>query len=156
MKNVLKLGLAVLAAATLAACGSGDSSEAADKYVGNWKSSCYKDTSTNGNIYYYINKANYAKVSAAEITITATYDAHSDAACANKLGSGNLTARKMNIGAETTFLGAKSDAIVLTNISTGEAFPGFATADATRLNIVSYTPGTIPTGWGSASPYTKQ
>ena len=156
MTNILKLSLAAVAIAALAACGGGDSTEPADKYVGNWKSSCYQDTATSGNIYYYINKANYAKVSAGEIMITATYDAHSDTACASKVGSGNLTTRKMNIGAETTFLGAKADVIALITVSTGEAFPGYATTDGTKLNIITYAAGGSASGWGKASPYTKQ
>ena len=156
MKNILKLSLAAMAISALAACGGGGSSEPADKYVGNWKSACYQDTGNDGQTYYYITNWTGAKASAGEVAFTGTYLWHSDNTCANQLGKSNSTPRKMNIGAETTFLGAKSDNIVLTNMATGEAFPGYATAADGKMYFRTYTPGTTPTNWGRSSPWTKQ
>ena len=157
MKNVLKLGLAVLAAATLAACGDGGSSDVADTYVGNWKSKCFKGTGNDGNTYYYINNLGIAKASAAELSFTGTGTSHSDAACSNKLSTFDRDAIKINLGAKTTFLGAQVDSMVYTIVRTGEARQGFIVADTNNMNVVIYNnDGSPPTGWGTASPYTKQ
>lgn len=155
MKNILKLSLAVMAIAALAACGGGGSDEPADKYVGNWKSSCYESVSTSGTTFFYVNTYSVTKTSAGEVLFTGTYAAHSDGKCANSAGSGGLNGAQMNIGAETTFLGAKSDSIVRTNLVTGEALPGYATSDGNKMYLRTYTPGTSPTNWGSASPFSK-
>ena len=158
MKNILKLSLAAMAIAALAACGGGDSSEAADVYVGNWKSRCYQGTGNDGNTYYYFNNLTVTKLTAAEITFTGTGTAYSDASCTSKLSTFNRDAIKINIGAKTTYLGASVDTIVHTVIATGEARPGYMVADATKMNIaIAGSTGALPTGaWGSASPYTKQ
>ena len=146
-----------MAIAALAACGDGGSTDVADTYVGTWKSKCYKGTGNDGNTYYYFNNLTVAKVTAAEMTFTGTGTAYSDASCASKLSTFNRDAIKINIGAKTTFLGAPVDSMVYTIISTGEARPGFIVADATKMNVViNNSDGSIPTGWGSSSPYTKQ
>jgi hypothetical protein len=153
----LKLSLAVLAAATLAACGGGDSSDVADVYVGTWKSKCYKGTGSDGNTYYYYNSLAVTKATAAELAFAGTGTAYSDAACTNKLSTFARDAVKINIGAKTTFLGAPADSMVYTVVSTGEARPGFIVADTTKMNVViNNSDGSVATGWGSASPYTKQ
>jgi hypothetical protein len=159
MKNILKLSLAVLAAATLAACGDSGSSDVADTYVGAWKSGCTSYTGNDGNTYYDNHVMNLAKASAAELAGTySNRTAYSDSACKNVLGANtNFGAIKLNIGAKTTFLGASVDSMVYTVISTGEARQGFVNADSSKLNLVVVnSDGSPPRGWGAASPYTKQ
>jgi hypothetical protein len=159
MKNILKLSLAALAIAALSACGGGGSADAADTYVGNWKSNCFAYTGNDGNTYYKTTIANFAKSSAAEIMVTYnTTKAHSNSACTTVLGTiTDPGAIKINIGAATTFLGAAADNIVYTVVATGEARTGFMTANATNLSLViTDATGARPTGWGSSSPYTKQ
>jgi hypothetical protein len=159
MKNVLKLSLAAVAISALAACGGGGSSDVADTYVGNWKSNCFAYTGNDGNTYYKTTIANFAKSTAAEIIVTYnTTKAHSNSACTNFVATINdPVAVKINIGAATTFLGAASNDIVYTVISTGEARTGFISADTSKLNLViTDATGARPGGWGSSSPYTKQ
>jgi hypothetical protein len=158
MKKLLKLSLAAMAIAALAACGGGDSSEAADTFVGNWKSKCYGYTSVSGATYYATRIMALTKTSAAELA--ANYSntlAHSDSGCTNPLGTiQSSSPAKINLGADTTFLGAAAKAIVVT-LTTGEARQGFITANASNLNIViTDATGARPLGWGAASPYTKQ
>jgi hypothetical protein len=159
MKNILKLSLAAVAIAALSACGGGGSSDAADVYVGNWKSNCFAYTGNDGNTYYKTTIGNFAKSSAAEILVTySTTKAHSNSSCTNVLGTiTDPVAIKLNIGATTSFLGANANAIVYTIVSTGEARQGFIAADATKLNlVVTDATGARPTGWGASSPFTKQ
>jgi hypothetical protein len=159
MRNFLKLGLAALAVAALAACGGGGSSDVADTYVGNWKSSCTSYTGNDGNTYYETYILSFAKSTASEIIGTASNtNAHFDAACKNLAGPiNNDSPIKINIGAKTSFLGAPADSMVFTFMSTGEARPGFIAADATKLNIVvNNNDGSPPNNWGGASPFTKQ
>jgi hypothetical protein len=158
MKNVLKLSLAVLAAATLVACGGGESSDVADTYVGTWKSKCFSYTGNDGNTYYQTLKLSLAKAAAAELA--ASYSeakAHSDAACANSLGSiNNPSPVKINLGSEEAFLGSPARYMVYT-FASGEARQGYIKTDGTQLRlVVSNASGEKPGGWGDASPYTKQ
>jgi hypothetical protein len=158
MKKLLKLSLAVMAIAALAACGDGGSSDAADVYVGSWKSGCFSYTGNDGNTYYSTTKMNLAKASGAELA--GSYSdrlAYSNNACTNRLGAlDNYAPFKINIGAKTTFLGGSADAIVMT-FTNNEARTGFISADATRLNLViTDASGQRPGGWGATSPYTKQ
>ena len=98
------------------------------------------------------------KAAAAELAVSYSNSvAHSDSACTNILGTfTSSNSAKINIGADTTFLGAAAKAIVMT-LSDGQARQGFITADATKLNyVVTDATGATPTGWGKASPYTKQ
>ncbi len=159
MKNALKLGLVTMAVAALTACGGGGSSDAADTYVGNWKSKCTAYTGNDGNTYYQTYILSFAKTTAAEVIGTYSNSiAFYDSACKSSGGTkNNYGAIKINIGAKTTFLGASVDAMVYTIVSSGEARPGFITADASKMNIVvNNNDGSPPLGWGSASPYTKQ
>ena len=88
MKNILKLSLAVVAIAALSACGGGDSSDAADSYTGNWKSNCYKFTSTNGNSYYGQQLLTFSKASASELAGNYSKGvAYTDAGCTNVAGN---------------------------------------------------------------------
>jgi hypothetical protein len=159
MKNVLKLGLAVVAIAALSACGGGDSSDAADAYVGNWKSKCASYVASSGRTFYQTYTLSFAKTTPAEILGTYSNSiAYYDSGCTSSAGAkNNYNGIKINIGAKTTFLGAQADAMVYTLVSTGEARPGFITASDTAMNIVvNNNNGTPPAGWGAASPYTKQ
>ncbi len=159
MKNILKLSLAAVAISALAACGGGGSSDSADTYVGAWKSGCTSYTGNDGNTYYNTSVMNLAKASASELAGTYTNrTAYADSGCKNALGAiTNYGAMKLNIGAKTTFLGAQVDAMVFTLLATGEARPGFINADSTKLNLVVVNnDGSAPSGWGAASPYTKQ
>lgn len=158
MKNILKLSLAAIAIAALSACGGGDSSDAADSYTGNWKSNCYKFTATNGSSYYGQQLLTFSKASASELAGNYSKGvAYTDAGCTNV--AGNLDtgpAFKVNIGAETTFLGAVAKAMVYT-FADGQARQGFITADATKMNfVITDATGVRPGGWGASSPYTKQ
>jgi hypothetical protein len=160
LKHILKLSLAAVAVAGLAACGGGGgSSEAADIYVGTWKSKCYSYTGNDGNTYYQTHKANFAKASAAELALTYTESkAHSDSACANSLGAtSNSASARINLGTEEGFLGAPATYMVYTIAATGEARQGYIKADATQLLfVVSDATGQKPGGWSRTSPYTKQ
>ena len=159
MKKSLQLSLAVLAVSVLTACGSGNSEDAADKYVGTWKSRCFSYKGSDGNTYYQTRKVSMDKVTGAELS--ASYSdskAHSDSACTNLLGAiSNSPTGKINIGAEEIFLGAQAHYIVYTNPTTGEARQGYMTTDGAQLHlVVSDVTGQKPGGWGNASPYTKQ
>jgi hypothetical protein len=159
MNNILKLSLAAVAIAALSACGGGGSSDAADAYVGTWKTNCFAYTGKDGNTYYQTYVSTFTKANAAEIAVThANAKAHSNSACTNVLG--DITAPgawKLNIGAKTTFLGASVDAIVWSFPATGEARPGYMTTDSSKMSLVVVnTDGSIPTGWSATSPYTKQ
>jgi hypothetical protein len=160
MKKILKLSFAAMAIAALAACGGdGGSSDAADIYVGNWKSNCFSYVGTNGNTYYQTYSIKFAKASAAELDGTSSnVIAYSDSTCKNSLGSLNdYSAIKINIGTRTTFLGAAADNMVYKSVSTGEARPGWITATATKLNLVVVSnDGTPPISWSFSSPFTKQ
>jgi hypothetical protein len=159
MKNVLKLGVAAMAVAALAACGGGGSSDVADTYVGSWKSNCTSYTGNDGNTYYSTWILNLAKVSAAELAATTSNrTAHSDAGCKNPLGAiTNYDAAKINIGAKTTFLGAAVDSMVYTVVTSGEARQGFINADSTNLYlVVANNDGSPPRSWSFSSPFTKQ
>jgi hypothetical protein len=159
MKNLLKLSLAAIAVAALTACGGGSSTpDAAEAYLGNWKSNCYGYKAVDGNTYYGIHTLSMNKASAAELTGTySNTTAHADSACKNPLGaitSGSPV--KFNLGADTTFLGAAAKAMVMT-FSDGQARQGFITADATKMNfVITDATGARPGGWGASSPYTKQ
>ena len=118
MENVLKISLAAVAISALAACGGGGSSDAADTYVGAWKTNCHAYTGQDGNTYYKTFVSTFTKASAAEIVVThASALAHSNPTCTNVLGA--ITAPsgtwKLNIGAKATFLGASVDAILFVN-----------------------------------------
>jgi hypothetical protein len=159
MKNVLKLSLAVLAAATLAACGGGGSSDVADAYVGNWKSNCHSYIATDGNKYYKTFVSTYTKASVTEIAVThADTNAYSDSSCKNLLTAINSPAAwKLNLGAKTTYLGASVDAMVWSFPATGEARPGYITTDGAKMSLVVVnTDGSQPTGWSTFAPFTKQ
>jgi hypothetical protein len=158
MKNVLKLSLAAIAISALAACGGGGSSDAADTYAGNWKSKCYAYTGNDGRTYYQTHTMSLGKTTPAELAVNySNAVAHADAGCTSVLGAINAPANsKINIGAETSFLGAAAKAIVMT-FADGQARQGFITADDARLNfVVTDASGSVPSGWGRASPYTKQ
>jgi hypothetical protein len=159
MKHILKLSLAAVAIAALSACGGGGSSDAADTFVGTWKSKCYSYTGNDGNTYYQTHKANFAKAAGAELALTYTESkAHSDGACANLLGTiPNAASAKINIGVEEAFLGAPANYMVYTVAATGEARQGYIKADSTQLLlVVSDASGQKPGGWSRVSPYTKQ
>ncbi len=159
MKNILKLGLAVMVVAALAACGGGGSSDAADAYVGNWKSNCHSYIATDSNKYYKTFVSTYTKASATEIAVThANTNAYSDSSCTNLLAAINSPpAWKLNLGAKTTFLGASVDAMVWSFPSTGEARPGYITTDGAKMSLVVVnTDGSQPTGWSTFAPFTKQ
>jgi hypothetical protein len=160
MKKILKLSLAAMAIAALAACGGGDGgSDAADVYVGSWKSNCFSYVATNGNTYYQTYVLKLAKASASELAGTSSNSiAHSDSACKNSLGSINDSgAIQINIGTRTTFLGAAADNMVYKLVTTGEARPGWITATATQLNLVVVSnDGKPPVSWSFSSPFTKQ
>ena len=160
MNNILKLSLAAVAIAALSACGGGGgSSDAADAYVGNWKSNCYSYVSTSGGTYYTNQVMSLNKASAAVLAATfSNATAYSDSAC--KIALGALTASSpanISLGADITYSGAAAKAMVMT-LADGQARQGFITANATNLNfVVTGTDGKLPTsGWGAASPYTKQ
>ena len=158
MKYILKLSLASMAIAALAACGD-SSSDVADTYVGTWKTNCHAYVGTDGNTYYKTYVSTFTKANSAELTLThANANAHSNSTCTNVLGPITApVAWKLNIGSKTTFLGASVDSMVWTFPATGEARPGFITADSSKLSLVVInTDGSIPTGWSGTSPYTKQ
>jgi hypothetical protein len=160
MKNMLKLSLAAVAIAALTACGGGGSSDAADTYVGNWKSNCFAYTGNDGSTYYQTSILTFAKASATELAGTySNSQAFYNSACTSSAGSKNdYSAIKINLGAKATYQGASVDAMVYTIVSTGEARPGYIVADATKMNLViAGSTGALPSGgWGVASPYTKQ
>ncbi len=159
MKNVLKLGLAVIAVAALAACGGG-SSDVADSYVGSWKTNCHAYTGQDGNTYYKTFVSTFTKANATEIVVThAGAVAHSNSICTNVLGEipAPTGTWKLNIGAKTTFLGASVDAVLWSLTETGEVRPGYITADGSKMSLVAVNnDGSIPSGWSVYSPYTKQ
>jgi hypothetical protein len=159
MKKILKLSLATMAVAALTACGGGSSTpDAADLYVGTWKSKCFTYTGTDGQPHTETRKINLSKVSAAELNAVYTEStAFADTACKQSLGAtGAPAGYKINIGAQESFLGAPADYAVFT-FSTGEARQGYLKADSTTLLIViSDNSVTKPNGWSIASPYTKQ
>lgn len=81
--------------------------------------------------------------------------AHSDPACKNLLGAipviPNVT---IQLGPKANVLGGEVDTMSMTYPD--GAYPGYITANATQLFLVmTNNPNEIPTGWGSASPYTK-
>jgi hypothetical protein len=160
MKKLLKLSLAVVAIAALAACGDGGSSDAADKYIAAWKSNCNSYTGNDGNTYYQTFNLTFAKSTSSEMIGTYSNSiAYTDAACKNSAGAkNNNSSIKINIGGQVAYSGSQADAIVYTLISSGEARPGYMVADNTKMNIViADSTGAKPTsGWGSNSPYTKQ
>jgi hypothetical protein len=159
MKNILKLSLAAAAIAALAACGdSGGNSDAAEIYVGTWKSVCFSYVDA-GRTLYTQRVRTLDKASAAELTSVIKYEtAYSDAACKNSVGNytANSEAERFNIGPKTTFLGRQVDALVLTELPSGAAISGYIVADSKQMLIVTYKPGETPNGWGIYSPYTKQ
>jgi hypothetical protein len=161
MKNVLKLSLAVLAAATLAACGGGDSSDATDAYVGTWKSACYSTALANYSGTFYTKRIRtIAKKNATELTASNILDnIYSDAACATVWGTwanNSPAAGNYVLGAKVPFLGANADSYVLTN-SEGNTFAGFMALNGEKLYMADSATGAAPpTGWGKFSPYTKQ
>jgi hypothetical protein len=157
MKKILKLALIAMAIAALAACG-GDSTDAAEVYVGTWKSACYSYTGNDGNTYYNNVKMNLVKTAAAELAGSyGERTAFSDAGCTKNLGAiTNFSGFKLNIGAKTSFLGSAADAMVMT-FTNNEARTGFIVADNTKLNLVTTdASGGRPSGWGIGSPFTKQ
>jgi hypothetical protein len=158
MKKLLKLSLAATAIAALAACGGGGSSDAADSYTGNWKSSCFSYVAQSGATLYGTQVLSMTKASAAELVGTySNFVAHSDSACKAVLGQvTSPSPSKFNLGTETTFLGAAARTMVMT-FADGQARQGFITADATKMNfVITDASGARPGGWGAASPYTKQ
>ena len=159
MTNILKLSLAAVAIASLAACGDGGSSDAADAFVGNWKSNCYSYVSTSGGTYYATQVMSLNKASASVLAATNSANtAYSDSACKSALGAlTNASPTTISLGADITYSGAASKAMVMT-LTDGQARQGYITASATNLSlVVTGTDGKLPTsGWGSASPYTKQ
>ena len=159
MKNVLKLSLAVLAAAALAACGGGDASDATDAYAGTWKSACYSTDSTSGTVYTKRIRT-IAKISATEIAASNILDkVFSDAACANVAGTWTENAPfggKYVLGAKVQFLGANTDSYTYNN-GAGGTFAGFMALNGNQLFMADSATGAAPpTNWGKYSPYTKQ
>ena len=159
MKKSLQLSLAVLAVSVLTACGSGGSEDAADKYVGTWKSVCVSYVATNGSTYYTHRIRTFAKSNATVLTGTfKSENVYLDTACKQLYATSvtNHNPENLNIGSKVAFLGQSVDSIVLTDTVTGTTYPGYATADNTQLLIVTPAAGQTATGWGVNSPYTKQ
>ncbi len=161
MKNVLKLGLAVLAAATLVACGGGgEATEVADVYVGTWKSACYSTNSSSGTVYTKRIRT-IAKISATEIAASNIRDkVFSDAACANVAGTWTENAPyggRYVIGAKVQFLGANADAYTYT-AGDGTTYAGYMALNGAQQLFMADAPtgSAAPTNWGVYSPYTKQ
>jgi hypothetical protein len=142
----------------LAACGGGGGGEeAADKYVGTWKSVCVPFTSSTGAQLYTIRYRAYTKVSASEVAGTAYYlNDYSDSACTNVVWTGrDENSSSIKVGSAFTFLNKPAELIVLTGQN--DSLPGYATVENNQLYLVTYTPGgRLPAGWGIYSPYTKQ
>jgi hypothetical protein len=162
MKNLLKLSLAAIAVAALTACGGGSSTpDAADAYVGTWKSVCYSYTNSVGTGYTKRIRT-YSKTSATEITSSTISDSpYTDANCTNVAGtwsSNTPSLGKYVLGAKAQFLGANTDTYVFTNLTTpGPTYSGYIVADGTKLFLADTQTGSAPpTGWGIYSPYTKQ
>jgi hypothetical protein len=159
MKKSLQLSLAVLAVSVLTACGSGGSEDAADKYVGTWKSVCFSYVATNGTTYYTNRFLTYTKSNATELISDIVFKTvYLDAACKNPYGpyAANSHPGKLNIGTQAKFLEQSVDTIVETDTATGATYTGYATANSTQVLIVTFTAGQTPAGWGKYSPYTKE
>ncbi len=164
MTNILKLSLAAVAIAALAACGGGgDSSDVADVYVGTWKSACYSFTNSSGGTSYSKRIRTISKSSATELAGSVIYDSiFSDGACtvlANRVWTDNSPILgKYVLGAKAQFLGANTDSYVFSNITTpGGTFSGYMVVNGAQMYLADTATGSAPpTGWGIYSPYTKQ
>jgi hypothetical protein len=161
MKNILKLSLAAVTIAALSACGGGGSSDAADAYVGTWKSVCFLTTSPSGNIYSKRVRT-LSKTSAIELASTTSLDSpFSDAACANVSGVWSTNppdVAKYVLGVKAQFLGAAVDSYVFTSSAAPTTtYSGYMTTSGTQMYLAdSLTGSAAPTSWGVYSPYTKQ
>jgi hypothetical protein len=164
MKKILKLSLAAVAIATLAACGGGSDSTAhvfnIDSYVGTWKSPCYSYVATNGSSYYSIRTKTLAKVSATELSnVTKAENSYSDAACTNLVANfvTNYNLGKYVFDGKTAvFAGMTVDTMVHTDLVNGEVLSGYMLADGKQLYVATYATGQAISSWGIYSPYTKQ
>jgi hypothetical protein len=162
MKKILKLSLAVMAIAALAACGSGGSDEPADKYVGTWLSKCNSYTGNDGGTYYRKLKRVLTKINAGQLNLKTTQEgAFSDTACSKSLTSTVYTFGdgQYNIGKTVTILGTQADEIASIDLTTKAALPGYMTVSNNQWFIATYDPAqgqTTITGWSANSPYTKQ
>jgi hypothetical protein len=162
MKKLLKLSLATMAIAALAACGGGGADEPADKYVGTWIGKCASYTGNDGGTYYRKIKRTISKINGGQLNATSLQEgAYSDAACGNKLTSNIYTYSdtQYNIGKTVTVLGVQADEISSINTVTKAAYPGFMTVANSQWYIATYDPSkgeTTIRGWSSNSPYTKQ
>ena len=158
MKNVLKLSLAGLAIATLAACGGGGSSDVTDAYVGTWKSICF--ASTNSPTFTKRIRT-YTKVSATEMTSSTTFDGpFSDAGCANSAGNWSSNVPSVSryvLGAKITYLGANADSYTVT-FADNTQNRGYMIVDGSKLFLVDTPTTSAPPsgGWSIYAPYTKQ
>ena len=160
MTNILKLSLAAVAIAALAACGGGgDSSDVADVYVGTWKSACYSTNSNTGTVYTKRIRT-ISKTNATELAGSTILDkVFSDAACVTVAGTWNDNSPntgKYVLGAKVQYLGANTDSYVFTN-SAGATFAGYMVVNGAQMYLADTATGSAPpTGWGIYSPYTKQ
>jgi hypothetical protein len=159
MKKILKLSLAAMAIAALAACGGGGSDDAADIYVGTWKSACYSTDSNTGTVYTKRIRT-FSKATATELASSTILDSvFSDAACKTIAGTwtdNSPVALKYVLGAKVQFLGANTDSYISTTPS-GSTFAGYMVVNGTQMFLAdSPTGSAAPTGWGKFSPYTKQ
>lgn len=155
MNRLFKIFLASVGASVLVACGGG-SDDPVDMYVGAWKSACFSYRAIDGKTYFQTRTFSLAKASATSLNGTHSNTlAHSDPACKNLLGpipdAPNVT---IQLGPKANVLGGEVDTMSMTYPD--RAYPGYITANATQLFLViTNNPNEIPTGWGSASPYTR-
>jgi len=144
------------AAITIAGCGGSDSpADAADAYVGTWKSQCF---SWLGN--YEVVTRTASKLSATQLVGTVVNTKkYSDAACTTLVSTDTTTESGVyTIGNKATFLGQTVDSYKYDSSTTpGSGYSGFAVLNGSGLYVAASFTSEAPTAWWTGGiPYVKQ
>lgn len=155
-KLILFLGFSLVI--TIAGCGGGDSdpADAADPYVGTWKSSCYLYSA---GVYTQRIRV-ISKQSATQlVSNNPNTNAYSDANCSVLVSASSLThlSGTFNLGSKATFLGQSVDTYTFVPFTGSANSTGYMTANAVNLYIAFTYDAVVPTAWAvDAAPSTKQ
>ncbi|HMS26148.1 MAG TPA: hypothetical protein PKC80_02075 [Burkholderiaceae bacterium] len=154
LKLLFIFGLSV--AVTIAGCG-GDSApaDAADPYVGTWKSQCFAWL---GN--YEVVTRTASKLSATQLVGTVVNTKkYSDAACTILVSTDTTSESGVyTIGNKATFLGQSVDSYKYDSTTTpGSGYQGFAVLNGSGLYVAASFTSEAPTAWWTGGiPYVKQ
>jgi len=156
IQNKLFVLLGLTLTLIVTGCGGDDSpADAADPYVGTWKSQCF---AWFGN--YEVVTRTASKLSATQLvgTVVNTKQ-YSDAAC-TMLVSTDTTSESgvYTIGNKATFLGQSVDSYKYDSTTTpGSGYLGFAVLNGSGLYVAASFTSEAPTAWWTGGiPYVKQ